>query len=103
MAAWQEAAAPPAREKKAAADRLENARKGWDAAIGLGRRDRADRRDPEEADACPGPAGTREEGPRDPGSRMGRTHRPPRLPSAIFVQPGIDPDRSQSAPLYNLG
>jgi transposase len=35
MAAWQENAAPPAREKKAAAERLENAHKGWDAAIGV--------------------------------------------------------------------
>ena len=35
MAAWQEAAAPPAREKKAAAERLENAHEGWDAAIGV--------------------------------------------------------------------
>jgi transposase len=34
-AAWQDAAAPPAREKKAAAERLEKARKGWDAAIGV--------------------------------------------------------------------
>jgi transposase len=35
MAAWQDAAAPPAREKKAAAERLEKAYKGWDAAIGV--------------------------------------------------------------------
>ena len=35
MAAWQEAAAPPAREKKAATERLENAHEGWDAAIGV--------------------------------------------------------------------
>ena len=35
MAAWQEAAAPPAGEKKAAAERLENAYEGWDAAIGV--------------------------------------------------------------------
>jgi transposase len=35
MAAWQEAAAPPAREKKAAAERLESAYGGWDAAIGV--------------------------------------------------------------------
>ena len=35
MAAWQEGAAPPAREKKAAAERLENAHEGWDAAIGV--------------------------------------------------------------------
>jgi transposase len=35
MAAWQENAVPPAREKKAAAERLENAHKGWDAAIGV--------------------------------------------------------------------
>jgi transposase len=35
MAAWQDAAAPPAREKKAAAERLENAYAGWDAAIGV--------------------------------------------------------------------
>jgi transposase len=35
MAAWQEAAVPPAREKKAAAERLENAYEGWDAAIGV--------------------------------------------------------------------
>ncbi len=35
MAAWQEAAAPPAREKKAAAERLENAYEGWDTAIGV--------------------------------------------------------------------
>ena len=35
MAAWQEAAAPPAREKKAAAERLENAYGDWDTAIGV--------------------------------------------------------------------
>jgi transposase len=35
MAAWQEAAAPPAREKKAAAERLENAHECWDAAAGV--------------------------------------------------------------------
>ena len=35
MAAWQEAAAPPAREKKAAAERLENAHGDWDTAIGV--------------------------------------------------------------------
>ena len=34
MAAWQEAAAAPAREKKAAAERLENAYGDWDAVIG---------------------------------------------------------------------
>jgi transposase len=34
-AAWQENAAPPAREKKAAADRLERAYEGRDAAIGM--------------------------------------------------------------------
>ena len=33
MAAWQEAAAPPAREKQAAAARLEKAYGAWDAAI----------------------------------------------------------------------
>jgi transposase len=33
MAAWQEAAAPPAQEKNAAAARLESARAAWDAAI----------------------------------------------------------------------
>ena len=35
MAAWQDAAGPPAGEKKAAAARLEEARKGWDTAIGV--------------------------------------------------------------------
>jgi transposase len=35
MAAWQEAAAPPAGEKKAAAERLENAYGDWDTAIGV--------------------------------------------------------------------
>src|SRR6185437_15415432 len=35
MAAWQEAAAPPAREKNAAAERLENAYGDWDHAIGV--------------------------------------------------------------------
>jgi len=35
MAAWLESTAPPAREKKAAAERLENAHKGWDHAIGV--------------------------------------------------------------------
>lgn len=34
-AAWQGNAAPPAREKAAAAERLENAYEGWDAAIGV--------------------------------------------------------------------
>ncbi|MGH3124076.1 MAG: IS66 family transposase [Streptosporangiaceae bacterium] len=34
-AAWQENAAPPAREKKAAADRLEKAYEGWDHAAGV--------------------------------------------------------------------
>jgi len=35
MAAWQEAAAPPAGEKKAAAERLENAYEDWGTAIGV--------------------------------------------------------------------
>ena len=35
MAAWQENTAPPTREKKAAAERLESAYAGWDAAIGV--------------------------------------------------------------------
>jgi transposase len=35
MAAWQENAVPPAREKRAAAERLGNAHKGWDHAIGV--------------------------------------------------------------------
>ena len=35
MAAWREAAAPSAREKEPAAERLENAHEGWDAAIGV--------------------------------------------------------------------
>jgi transposase len=35
MAAWQENTAPPARENKAAADRLKKAYKGWDTAIGV--------------------------------------------------------------------
>jgi len=35
MAAWQEAAAPPARDKKAAAERLENAYEGRDTATGV--------------------------------------------------------------------
>ena len=35
MAAWQDAAAPPAGEKKAAAERLENAYEDWDTAIGV--------------------------------------------------------------------
>jgi transposase len=35
MAAWQENAAPPAREKKTAAERLEKAYAGWDDAIGV--------------------------------------------------------------------
>jgi transposase len=35
MAAWQDAAVPPAREKNAAAERLENAYQRWDAAIGV--------------------------------------------------------------------
>ena len=35
MAAWQEAAAPPAGKKKAAAERLENAYGDWDTAIGV--------------------------------------------------------------------
>jgi transposase len=35
MAAWQDAAAPPAREKKAAAERLDRAHEGWDAAAGV--------------------------------------------------------------------
>ena len=34
-AAWQDAAAPPAREKKAAAERLEKAYEDWDHAIGV--------------------------------------------------------------------
>jgi transposase len=34
MAAWQEAAAPPAREKEAAAERLESAYENRDTAIG---------------------------------------------------------------------
>jgi RNA polymerase subunit RPABC4/transcription elongation factor Spt4 len=33
MAAWQEAAAPPARGKQASAARLEKAHEAWDAAI----------------------------------------------------------------------
>jgi transposase len=35
MAAWQAGAAPAVKEKKAAAQRLENAYKGWDAAAGV--------------------------------------------------------------------
>jgi len=35
MAAWQEAATPPAGEKKAAAERLENAYEDWGTAIGV--------------------------------------------------------------------
>jgi transposase len=35
VTAWQENTAPPARAKKAAAERLENAHKDWDAAIGV--------------------------------------------------------------------
>jgi transposase len=35
MAAWAGAVAPPEREKKAAAERLEDAYAGWDAAIGV--------------------------------------------------------------------
>ena len=35
MTAWQEAASPAAREKKAAAERLEKAREDWDTAIGV--------------------------------------------------------------------
>lgn len=35
MAAWQEAAAPPAGKKRAAAERLENAHGDWDTAIGV--------------------------------------------------------------------
>jgi transposase len=35
MAAWQEAAAPPAGKKKAAAERLESAYEGWDTAAGV--------------------------------------------------------------------
>jgi transposase len=35
MAAWQEAAAPPAQEEKAAAGRLDRAREEWDTAIGV--------------------------------------------------------------------
>ena len=35
MAAWQQNTAPPAREEKAAAERLEKAYEGWDAAIGV--------------------------------------------------------------------
>jgi transposase len=35
MAAWQQDTAPPAREKKAAAERPENAYAGWDHAIGV--------------------------------------------------------------------
>ena len=34
MAAWQAGTAPPAKEKKPAAERLEKAREGWDTAIG---------------------------------------------------------------------
>ena len=34
-AAWQQNTAPPAREEKAAAERLEKAHEGWDAAIGV--------------------------------------------------------------------
>jgi hypothetical protein len=35
MAAWQDAAAPPAREKKAAAERLDRAYEDWDAVTGV--------------------------------------------------------------------
>ena len=35
MAAWQESTAPPAREEKAAAERLDKAYQGWDHAIGV--------------------------------------------------------------------
>ena len=77
MAAWQETAAPAAREKEAAAERLEKAYAGWDKAIGVIDETR------EEAGAGPGPAGAREEGARHPGPRMGRAHRAPRLPDGV--------------------
>ena len=48
MAAWQEDAAPAAREKEAAAARLENAQSAWDDG------DHGDRRGAEEADGRPG-------------------------------------------------
>jgi transposase len=76
MAAWQDAAVPPAREKNAAAERPENAHKGRDAAIGV----------IDETRTGPGPAGAREEGPRHPGPGAGRAHRPPRLPDDIARQ-----------------
>jgi len=77
MAAWQDGAAPAAREKEAAAARLEKAHEAWDTAI------TGDRQGPEEADGCPRPAGTREEGARHPGPRMVRAHRAPGLPDAV--------------------
>ena len=80
MAAWQDAAAPAAREKAAAAARLEKAREAWDDG------DHGDRRGTEEAGAGPRPAGTREEGARNPGPRMGRAHRAPRLPDGVAGQ-----------------
>ena len=74
MAAWAQAAAPAPREEAAAAARLEEAYAAWDDG------DHRDRRGPEEADAGPRPARTREEGARHPGPRMGRPDRAPRLP-----------------------
>jgi transposase len=80
MAAWQHGAAPAARGKEAAAARLEKAQLSWDTAITV-----IDE-GPEDADGRPRPAGTREEGARHPGPRMGRAHRAPRLPDGVAGQ-----------------
>ena len=73
-AAWNDAAAPAPRDKTAAAARLEEACAAWDAALGV--IDEARKKQM----AAPGLAGTREEGARHPGPRMGRPGRAPRLP-----------------------
>ena len=75
MAAWQEAAAPArAAGKQAAAARLEKAHAAWDDAITVIDETRKKQM------TGPRPAGTREEGARHPGPRMGRADRAPGLP-----------------------
>jgi transposase len=57
-----------------------------EGARGVGHGDHGDRRGAEEADGRPRPAGTGEEGARQPGPRMGRAHRAPGLPDAVAGQ-----------------
>ena len=67
MTAWQEAAAPAPRDAAAAAARWRTPGTAWDDALAV-----IDTARKKQVSTGPRPAGTREEGARHPGRRMGR-------------------------------